>query len=515
MATLRNWQVAGLEAFAASGLEDFLVAATPGAGKTTFALTSAKMMHRLRGIQYVIIVVHTNAIRQQWCASAAQHGLQLLPLREPEDLARIGYHGCVVTYQQLASSQLRLVREAVQKRRTMMIADEIHHAGDNKTWGDALQQAFGDCPLRLLLTGTPWRRNAQERIPFVTYDASGKVVVNFSYGYSEALRDGVCRPIRLMAYTGDVSWSDDGRLVHSRLSEYLPTGDVSVALASAFSPTNTWIATLLEEANGKLTELRRTVPDAGGLVVAGRQDLARKYAAILHEMTGQRPAVVLSDDGVEAKQALDKFRKGTTRWLCAVNMISEGVDVPRLCVGVFATNIKTPLFFRQVVGRFVRKRAGEHVTAELLYPQVQPLVRHAEEIETEIRHVLEEEGEEGEAPPEEEEGFGEPRKASRKVAAEAGAPVLGRVIVSGDKSWVVPDEVAVVPEEVAIPRYVEQEQLRAQVDKLVKRCAARMNGQLSDNIQRLNRALRTRYGPRPSASNSTLQRMVEDLSARL
>jgi hypothetical protein len=38
-------------------------------------------------------------------------------------------------------------------------------------------------------------------------------------------------------------------------------------------------------------------------------------------------------------------------------MVSEGVDIPRLRVGVYATNTVTELFFRQAVGRLVRWNA--------------------------------------------------------------------------------------------------------------------------------------------------------------
>ena len=55
--------------------------------------------------------------------------------------------------------------------------------------------------------------------------------------------------------------------------------------------------------------------------------------------------------------------------MVAVRMVSEGVDVPRLAVGVYATTTTTPLFFAQAVGRFVRARKrGE--TASVFLPSV-------------------------------------------------------------------------------------------------------------------------------------------------
>jgi len=68
-------------------------------------------------------------------------------------------------------------------------------------------------------------------------------------------------------------------------------------------------------------------------------------------------------------------------------MVSEGVDVPRLAVGVYATSVSTPLFFAQAVGRFVRARKrGE--TASVFVPSVPTLLGFAAELEAERDHVV-------------------------------------------------------------------------------------------------------------------------------
>jgi superfamily II DNA or RNA helicase len=68
-------------------------------------------------------------------------------------------------------------------------------------------------------------------------------------------------------------------------------------------------------------------------------------------------------------------------------MVSEGVDVPRLAVGVYATTVSTPLFFAQAVGRFVRaRRRGE--TASVFLPSVPNLLGFASEMEVQRDHVL-------------------------------------------------------------------------------------------------------------------------------
>jgi superfamily II DNA or RNA helicase len=73
--------------------------------------------------------------------------------------------------------------------------------------------------------------------------------------------------------------------------------------------------------------------------------------------------------------------------MVAVRMVSEGVDVPRLAVGVYATTTSTPLFFAQAVGRFVRSRSrGE--TASVFLPSVPGLLGLAAELEVARDHVL-------------------------------------------------------------------------------------------------------------------------------
>ena len=110
-------------------------------------------------------------------------------------------------------------------------------------------------------------------------------------------------------------------------------------------------------------------------MIASSQTAARAYARVLAEVSGERPAVVLSDDAT-ASGRIETFAGDDSRWMVAVRMVSEGVDVPRLAVGVYATSTSTPLFFAQAVGRFVRaRRRGELATVFL--PTVPILLAHA------------------------------------------------------------------------------------------------------------------------------------------
>ena len=160
----------------------------------------------------------------------------------------------------------------------------------------------------------------------------------------------------------------------------------SQAWRTALDPEGEWIPAVLRSADRRLTEVRAQVPDAGGLVIATDQTAARAYAAILREISGEAPTVVLSDEA-EASARIEQFSQGTSRWMVAVRMVSEGVDVPRLAVGVYATSASTPLFFAQAIGRFVRaRRRGE--TASVFLPNVPQLLALAGEMERQRDHAL-------------------------------------------------------------------------------------------------------------------------------
>ena len=388
--SLRAWQQVAARRFHNSTARDFLVCATPGAGKTKLALTLAKEAIDDGSALRVAVVVPTDALRVQWADEAAQFGLHLMPAQAAEDYEKEGYHGCVVTYQQLGIGVGASLLRRSTRHTTFAICDEIHHAGRDRKWGAGLELALDSAKRRLTLSGTPWRSDPASRIPFVEYSKTdGRVIVDHSYEYGEAVQDGVCRVIAFNNYEGDARWVSAGVESEARLGDTLRDEDVAAALDAALDPRNEWMPTLLRAAAEELESIREEIPDAGGLVVAHTQDRAREYAAILETITGEVPTIVLSEEA-DAKLSLDQFRTSRRRWLVAVKMVSEGVDIPRLTVGVYAPKIRTPLFFRQVIGRLVRVRPDEYVIARLFMPAVPALMAHAREIEQELRDVYQE-----------------------------------------------------------------------------------------------------------------------------
>ena len=388
--SLRAWQTAALDTYFERNPRDFLAVATPGAGKTTFALTVAAELLARRVIDRITVVAPTEHLKTQWAEAAAKVGIPL----DPEYSGRKGrtsgdFVGVALTYAGVAANPLAH-RIRTERFNTMVILDEVHHAGDALSWGEAVREAFEPARRRLALTGTPFRSDINP-IPFVTYapgdDGVPRSLADYTYGYAHALADHVVRPVLFMAYSGEMQWrTRAGDEITARLGEPLTKDMTAHALRTALDPNGSWIPAVLQAADRRLSEVRRHVPDAGGLIIATDQDSARAYARVLAEICGEKPAVVLSDEKAASKK-ISKFAEDESRWMVAVRMVSEGVDVPRLAVGVYATTISTPLFFAQAVGRFVRARKrGE--TASIFVPSVPVLLTHAAEMELERDHVL-------------------------------------------------------------------------------------------------------------------------------
>ncbi|HRV58643.1 DEAD/DEAH box helicase, partial [Phycicoccus sp.] len=390
---LRAWQEGALAAYlerSAAGEKDFLTVATPGAGKTTYALQVATELLDRGLIREVTVVAPTEHLKHQWADAAARVGIHLNPaFANSVAVQSHEYGGVALTYAQVASRP-DLHRQRTLARPTLVILDEIHHGGDAKSWGDAIREAFEPATRRLSLTGTPFRSDTSP-IPFVRYEMDEQGILrsaaDHSYGYAEALRDGVVRPVLFLAYGGAMRWrTKAGDEVAARLGEPMTKDAAAQAWRTALDPKGEWIPSVLRAADKRLTEVRRHVPDAGAMVIASNQTAARAYARHLETITGEKPTVVLSDDS-GASTRIEEYAAGTSRWLVAVRMVSEGVDVPRLCVGVYATSTSTPLFFAQAVGRFVRARKrGE--TASVFLPSVPIILELAATMEAQRDHAL-------------------------------------------------------------------------------------------------------------------------------
>jgi superfamily II DNA or RNA helicase len=518
---LRSWQKEATEAVRAHSGASFLASATPAAGKTTFGLHIAHRMLSAGFVSRVVVAGPTTHICRQWAADAARYGIDLEPNRPNSDGPESAdFHGVAVTYQTIAAGP-DVHRKAAGRRPTLLIADEPHHMGDLAAWGVQTRRAFDGARFRLLLSGTPFRSD-NSAIPWVAYDDDGLSRADYAYGYPQALRDRVCRPITFLPYDGEMEWVSDGRLRSADFDLVLPAVEAARRLRTALSPEGKWMGEVLRDGDARLSEVRAAGhPDAGGLVIASDQDHARAIAARLASISGEQPELVMSDEPGASRRIAD-FASSDRRWLVSVLMVSEGVDIPRLRVGVYATAAKTELFFRQVVGRFIRATPQpRRQMSYLLMPADSRLKALAHEIELERRHALdlspgaeEDEFEEFDDPAPESDDPGGGFAVLSSGDAELDEAIMSETTLQlfptddpkprAARSTAIATPKA-APEDIEPEResaYATRERLRGERRRLVGDVARRTGKSHREVQARINRATRT-----PSVTSATIEQL--------
>lgn len=388
---LRDWQqeaFRNVTAAAVQGKKDFLCTATPGSGKTKFALAVAHYFLKEKYCERVVVVTPSDHLKKQWAEEAAFFaGLDLDPdFSNNQGIEVSDFHGIVITYALLGMDKKSIQAQNTFSKKTFVIFDEIHHAGENLTWGNAVKNSFENAVFRLAISGTAFRSD-DALIPFITYE-NRVSVADYTYSYERAIKENVCRPVYFTIHDGQMKWKVGAQEFEHTFKDYLEPDQVSKRLKTALDPKGNWVRDVLKDADDKLTEIRRTHHNAAALVFAATQRHAKELATVIKEMTGELPPVVVSSDN-DGSEKIAEFKNSNSRWLVSVRMVSEGVDIPRLRVGVYFTIIKSELYFRQAVGRFVRILRGlQWQDAFIFIPQDKDIIKLAETIQLEREHAL-------------------------------------------------------------------------------------------------------------------------------
>lgn len=392
---LREWQgevFREVEKKFAEGKKDFLIVATPGAGKTKAALRIAHEFFLKNRIERLVVITPSTNLTRQWAAESSGFAdIDLDPdFSNAQGIETVDFHGASITYALLGQDKKGVQTQNTFAKRTMVIFDEVHHAGESLTWGNAVLDAFQNAVFRLAISGTAFRSD-DAKIPFITYDETNTSVADYTYSYERSIRENVCRPVYFTIHDGVMKWKVHETEFEHTFKDSLEKDQISKRLKTALDPKGDWIRGVLRSADRKLNELRaRGHANAGGLVFATTQAHAKELAKVVYELSGENPPVVISEDA-DGAEKINLFKNSKSKWLVSVKMVSEGIDIPRLRVGVYFTIVKAELFFRQAVGRFVRvQKELKEQEAYIFIPQDKDLVRLAETIQEERDHALDE-----------------------------------------------------------------------------------------------------------------------------
>lgn len=395
-----------------------MLVATPGAGKTKAMLKATSEMLESKRVYQVVVVSPSKSLREQWIKEAEKIGIKLTDFEESQggniNLTR-DFIGLVTTYQQVAARKEHFLAFTSQQP-TMVILDEIHHCGDQKSWGKAVEYSFSPTNTiiyRLSGSGTPFRSDSGF-IPFVEYDSDFASMedgtlekvrfakANHKYLYRDALIDGgIVRDVAFVTFGGSFSWRSTrtGQEEQATFEDEIDPSLHMERLRAAINPQEKWLREYIARANTQLEEIRNKNGhhNAGGLILAEDSDGAREIADRLQEITGEKPALVLYDIP-ESQDIIKTYKEGNSKWLVAVRMVSEGVDIPRMRVLLWGTPTRTKMFFQQAVGRVVRWQKDAPLiapdgrpttqTAVVYLPADPELLRYAEEMNQDIREWI-------------------------------------------------------------------------------------------------------------------------------
>lgn len=403
----RRWQVDAASqcvSRARAGADRALICACPGSGKTYGGLHAAtEIVSRVRKTRWLVIVTPNLAIKTQWLARGQAMGIDLQEVRDWNALLTAqeelftGIRGFVISYQQAILHQNSL-RAFCKATSCIAILDEVHHTSthhaerDGNAWGATVQHALMPASFKIATTGTPFREGPNP-IAFVDYDPDGKAIATVSYTYESAIREGVCRPIEFDLFDGEIAWtSPNGRSYTADFEDDLADKLARQRLHAALQLDGRFPTRMFEEAHRRLLEMRRgdAIDErAGGFVVGIDIAHAEAIARALRAITGEDPVVVHSklDD---AQGQIDAFRDGDAKWIVGIGMLSEGVDIPRLRVGVYASTVTSPLYFHQFCGRFTRVQRDRRERSYIAIPRDPEIIAVAQEIEEARFHALDE-----------------------------------------------------------------------------------------------------------------------------
>ena len=390
------------------GDRHFLINAAPGAGKTICASVIAKRLLEAGDVERVIVIAPRAEVVKQWGDEFRfVTGRHMTKVTGADgDVSDFGMDLCA-TWAAIQSLQ-DAFQAVCHQSKTLVICDEHHHAAVEAAWGAKANDAFHQAKYVLVLTGTPIRSDGQETV-WLAFDDNGQIdhpeAGTYTLGYGESVELNYCRPITFHRHEGrfSVKLSEDEVISVSgtdtvamdpslkrvkglqQALDYYRLVCTPKFLADGITPDpSSYQATMLEWGISKLDDLRETVPQAGGLVIAPSIGVAEYMAELLERLDGEKPILVHSQMA-NAESRIAAFKNSNKRWLVSVAMISEGVDIKRLRWLVYLPNAKTELAFRQAMGRVVRTLGpDDYSRAYVVMPTLSILEEYARRVEREM-----------------------------------------------------------------------------------------------------------------------------------
>lgn len=377
---LRNWQqeciTQALEHFESSS--HFFCQATPGAGKTTMATELAAELYEDEKVDFILCFSPSISVSNGFYAALNKRFDRRFD-------GMVGAIGGTYTYQSMAYLNDEFW-EIFDHHKVLVIFDEIHHCSgrtkeDSNSWGDKiLQHVKNKATYTLALSGTPWR---SDNAAIVLSKETPPIECDYQYSLLNAVQDHVCRKPKVVLIDNEKLILNTSKIKSKQFESIGKLLDEPNIKYSLILNDPKAIFHLLNMGCEKLGAIRKENKDAGGLIVASSISHAEMILNVLIQKLGQS-AVLVSYKVPNAHQIINSFRESGIQWIVSVGMISEGTDIPRLQVCCHLSNIKTELYFRQVLGRILRVNQASNQEAWLYTFAEHKLAGYARQIERDI-----------------------------------------------------------------------------------------------------------------------------------
>jgi len=433
--------------------------AAPGAGKTSFTGAVYLRMKAAGWVERLIVVVPNSALRAQWRESLAE--LNVLLDDEPRNSWQElrGTHGPVVTYHSLPNSAPDH-RKELERRSTLVVLDEVHHAGDKATWGRAVARMVGDVDGDvaatgvLNLTGTLFRSSGSKRISTVRYRIAEEdptkfeAIEDYSVKTSQLVPQYL-RPPNVYTYGAEVRLLDTStaEIVEGDMAD-LDAQQRSAVLRESWSSKH-WVDGFAAEAL-RLLQLQQEVVGRAEplklLYVAANQQAAKRAADTLNQLTRSNfSRLVISDEPSADRVLRLAAQERTSLAIVSVRMVTEGFDCPALSTIAYASNIVADLTIAQTMARAMRitkreRELGKILPAQILIPDHKRLKASFTQALVGRMHLIGSEDDEGGRSGI---GQGEGPSLPRYQVVDLTGPVLqGATVVGAPDGEVLADEMA-------------------------------------------------------------------------
>lgn len=416
----RKWQRDCLDRFEQKleeGATSFVFEACMGAGKSAMAAMISKSLLTDHGVDHVIVLVPWRSIqgdvdKGMLGAFGESMGLDARDrfftygrrqVRQP----RPRMDATVTLYQEVCCQEaIETLKMWKSEGFTFaLICDEIHHTNEiNSSWGAYVEQIQSLASYSIFMSGTYFRSD-RKPISCIPLDPNGEPIKDYRFSYSSGVKENVVRAVTTRDIDAKIVLYDRSTdRKYERMLSDVESRELSEVKKQVLDPHGECIRHTIETVHAALMQTRTRFPDAACLFVCrpgGAEEVTRegggeaiedrnvhKIAKQIEALTGESPTVVTHRDR-DAAGKIARFRRGIDPYLVAINMVSEGCDIPRLRAVAFCRYTKSEMLFRQIVGRALRLHQPEDGTAAQIYiPAFPRLVEFAETLYSEAQEGI-------------------------------------------------------------------------------------------------------------------------------